>query len=155
VTTFEFPYLVKNCLLTLSCFNQENESGGHAWVVIGGDVPSGPTCQKNSFGLYPDGDLWGKPGIVQNHDNHYDDDDFKYERWATTPAEEKELKEWIKRKFDLNKPGSKKNPIFNLPISTCRDFSASVRNKLKEILGGNSLRGIRVKPTHGTVPKNP
>ena len=130
-------------------FNEENEIGGHAWTKIGGDTPTGG---KRTYGAYPNGDIFGKPCVIQNPDPHTDDDDFSYERYKTTPEDEDALENWIKKNSDINDYNSKRNPNYNLIGNDCRSFRNDLRKQLEKII---KSRGGKIEKSKGEVPKSP
>lgn len=130
-------------------FNQENETGGHAWTSIGGTSPTG----GNTYGEYPNGSLWGNNATVQNPDSHANDDDFSYDRYETTPEDEAALQKWIEDNYDINNENeNKNNPKYRLGWEDCRSFNKRAKNQLEKIIKD---RKGKVKKTSGQIPKTP
>jgi len=113
-------------------FVQNKESGGHAWVGIGGDAPK----NSSTYGAWPMGHLFGHPEFIQHEDPHKNDDpdDYTFKRYKTTLAEETKLDEWIKKNYDINDTNSKKNPNYNFGWEDCRSFSHRVEAELEKIM---------------------
>ena len=128
-------------------FNRENRIGGHAWVKIGGETPSGG---EKTYGQYPDGSLFGKPAFIESPDRHSNDSNFTFECYSTTPEDEADLDKWIKDNFDINTSGSSKNPNYDFGINDCRTFNKIVKQQLKQIINN---RGGKIQSKTGKVPK--
>jgi len=127
-------------------FNQENELGGHAWTSVGGNKPTG----GDTYGAYPNGNLFGKPQVIQNPDPHHNDDDFSYDSYKTTLEDEAALKKWIKDNYDINDFNSKRNPNYNYGSEDCRSFRNKVRRQLEKIIKD---RDGKIEKSSGNVPK--
>lgn len=138
-------------------FNPFTGQNGHAWVVIGGTKPELPAISKcPSYGFYPKPDktMSGERGAVMSNDSPYGGN-YSYEQFKTTPAQEKELNDWINSRFDVSSDPSAlkdtgKNPPYAWPGATCRDWKNLVMDKLKKILRRDGASTSPIK--RGYVP---
>jgi len=118
-------------------FKQNNETGGHSWVVIGGYKASPSDKSARSFGAWPTAVWFGGQAQIQSPDpRDATATDFEYEQWITPIAVEMELEDWINKTYNVT---STQNPNGGSP---------SVRNRNWNIVGAAEV-GFVVSPVLG------
>jgi RHS repeat-associated protein len=117
-------------------------SGPHSWTSIGG---KNPDVNQSTYGFGPAkvGVRAGNYGVVYHPDPWTDIKGLKvdYKQYKTTPQQEEEIENWIKKNYGINTTQGNKRCIPSW--YDCRHTKQEIEDKLREIL---------TRDAQGTIP---